>query len=161
MHITRYNIRTDDVGFIGSMEHYGAFDASTIRKLIYCEDMICLDLGHRIPFDDLSFLYEMPQVKYLVLADCRTYDITPIGSLKNLIYLEMILSYATDLTPLTECTNMVDVNVSFCNNTKKDTNFEIFTSMADRWQRLWYSSYMLSDAQKKELQEKIDETFPA
>ena len=158
MHITRYNIRTDDVGFIGSMEHYGAFDANTIRKLIYCEDMICLDLGHRIPFDDLSFLYEMPQVKYLVLADCRTYDISPIGSLKNLIYLEMIISYATDLTPLTECPNLVDVNVSFCNNTKKDTNFEIFTSMADRWQRLWYSSYMLSDAQKKQLVEKMPNT---
>ena len=158
MHITRYNIRTDDVGFIGSMEHYGAFDANTIRKLTYCEDMICLDLGHRIPFNDLSFLYDMPQVKYLVLADCRTYDITPIGSLKNLIYLEMILSYATDLSPLLECTSLVDVDVAFCNNTDKDKNFEVFTAMADRLERLWYSSYMISDKKKAELKELMPNT---
>ena len=158
MHITRYNIRTDDVGFIGSMEHYGAFDANTIRKLTYCEDMICLDLGHRIPFNDLSFLYEMPQIKYLVLADCRTYDITPIGSLKNLIYLEMILSYATDLSPLLDCTSLVDLDVAFCNNTDKEKNFEVFTAMSGQLERLWYSSYMISDKKKAELKELMPNT---
>ncbi len=158
MHITRYNIRTDDVGFIGSMEHYGAFDATTIRKLIYCEDMICLDLGHRIPFDDLSFLYEMPQVQYLVLADCRTYDISPIGSLKDLCYLEMILSYATDLSPLQNCPKLVDLNVCFCNNTDKDKNFEVFSAMSGQLERLWYSSFMIAEKQRAELQEKMPNT---
>ena len=143
-------IRTDDQGFIGTMDHYLQFNNSTIRKLTYCEDMVCLDLGHRVPTGlKLDFLYGMPQMKFLVLADCRATDITPIGSLKNLIYLEMVMAYVNDLSPLKECTSLLDLDVCFSYNTynQRDKNYEIFVSMADHLERLWYSSQMI-DADK-------------
>ena len=154
-------IRTDDTGFIGTMDHYLQFDNNTIMKLTYCEDMLCLDLGHRVPTGlKLDFLYDMPQLQYLVLADCRATDITPIGSLKNLVYLEMILSYAEDLSPLKNCENLKDLNVCFSYSTfnKKDQNFEIFTSMADHLERLWYSSLMIDPARYNELAQAMPNT---
>ncbi len=158
MYINHYTIRTDDRGFIGSLEHYGYFDAKLIRKFIYCEDMICLDLGHRITFNDLTFLYEMPQVVYLVLADCRTTDITPIGSLKNLIFLEMILAYAKDLRPLKDCTSLVDLNVSFCTRTDQEQNYEAFVSLSGQLKRLWYSSYMIAKNKQEQLKKEMPNT---
>ena len=154
-------IRTDDTGFIGTMDHYLQFDNKTIMKLTYCEDMLCLDLGHRVPTGlKLDFLYDMPQLQYLVLADCRATDITPIGSLKNLVYLEMILSYAEDLAPLKNCENLKDLNVCFSYSTfnKKEQNFEIFTSMADHLERLWYSSLMIDPARYNELAQAMPNT---
>lgn len=162
MHFGRIsNIRTDDLGFVGSLDHYLAFDSQSIMKLTYCEDMVCLDLGHRIPHGmTLDFLYGMPQLQYLVLADCRATDITPIGSLKNLVYLEMILSYANDLSPIKECTSLLDLNVCFSYNTygSKDKNYEIFTSMAGQLERLWYSSLMIDPSRYDELKKAMPNT---
>lgn len=73
LHITHYNIRTDTTYFRASSRYYGYFTNETIKKLAYCPDMIALDLGHR-PIEDLSFLYQMPDLKYLVLLDCHALD---------------------------------------------------------------------------------------
>ena len=154
-------IRTDDLGFIGTMDHYLQFNNKTIMKLTYCEDMLCLDLGHRIPTGlKLDFLYGMPQLQYLVLADCRATDITPIGSLKNLIYLEMVMSYASDLTPIKECTSLLDLNLCFSYNTygQKDNNYEVFVSLADHLERLWYSSLMIDPAREADLKKAMPNT---
>ena len=154
-------IRTDDQGFIGTMDHYLQFTNKTIMKLTYCEDMVCLDLGHRIPTGlKLDFLYDMPQLQYLVLADCRATDITPIGSLKNLIYLEMVMSYASDLSPIMECESLLDLDVCFSYDTygQKDRNFEIFTSLSGHLERLWYSSLMIDPARYEELKQAMPNT---
>ena len=162
MHFGRISdIRTDDKGFIGTMDHYLAFDNASLWKLTYCEDMVCLDLGHRIPTGlTLEFLKGMPQMQYLVLADCRATDISPIGTLKNLIYLEMVMSYAADLTPITECDSLLDLNVCFSYSTydQKDKNFDIFVSMADRLERLWYSSQMIDAKRVQELKDAMPNT---
>ncbi len=162
MHFGRISdIRTDDKGFIGTMDHYLAFDNVSIWKLTYCEDMVCLDLGHRIPTGlKIDFLKGMPQMQYLVLADCRATDISPIGTLKNLIYLEMVMSYAADLTPLKECESLLDLNLCFSYNTydQKDKNFDIFVSMADRLERLWFSSQMIDPNRVQELKNAMPNT---
>lgn len=162
MHMGRSTvIRTDDQGFIGTMDHYLVFNNKTIKKLTYCWDMRCIDLGHRVPTGlKLDFLYDMPQLEYLVLADSRATDITPIGSLKNLVYLEMILSYPNDLSPLKNCTSLKDLNVCFCYDVygQKDKNFEIFTSMADHLERLWYSSLEIEPSRYDELAKAMPNT---
>ena len=98
LHITHYNIRTDTTYFRASSRYYGYFTNETIKKLAYCPDMIALDLGHR-PIEDLSFLYQMPNLKYLVLLDCHALDLSPIASCDNLIWLELNRAYATSIAP--------------------------------------------------------------
>ena len=123
--------------------------------------MVCLYLGHRIPSGlKLDFLKGMPQMQYLVLADCRATDISPIGTLKNLIYLEMVMSYASDLTPLMDCESLLDLNVCFSYSTydQKDKNFDIFVSMAGRLERLWYSSQMIDANRVQELKDAMPNT---
>ncbi len=154
-------IRTDDKGFIGAMDHYLVFTNNTIKKLGYCKDMLCLDLGHRLPSGlKLDFLYDMPQLQFLVLADCRATDIKPIGSLKNLVYLEMVMSYASDLTPIKDCTSLLDLDVCFSYETygQKDNNFDVFVSLSDHLERLWYSSLMIDPARADELKKAMPKT---
>ena len=154
-------IRTDDLGFIGAMDHYLVFNNKTIKKLGYCKDMVCLDLGHRVPTGlKLDFLYDMPQLQFLILADCRAADIKPIGSLKNLIYLEMVMSYAADLSPIKECTSLLDLDVCFSYETynQKDKNYEIFVSLADHLERLWFSSLMIEPNRVEELKKAMPKT---
>ena len=161
LHISVYDIRTDAVSFIGSTKYYGNFTTKTIEKLSYCEDMICLDMGHRttdyMGHKELDFLYGMPNLKYLILADSQSKDLTPIGSLKNLVFLEIILSYSQDLTPLTGCTALEDLNVCFNYDTNPDSNFAAFSQMT--WlKRLYFSNTMVKQTDQEKLRELLPNT---
>lgn len=145
-----YHVRTDDLGFIGTFYYYGYLTPESIQRFKYCEDMICMDLGHRVTFDDLSVLYEMPQLQYLLLADCWTTDFTPVGSLENLIYLEMIIAQVRDLTPLLNCKNLNDLNISGCYYMDKETTYNVLSQMT--WlERLYYSYGQLPDGKDADL----------
>ena len=85
--------------------------------LKYCWNLLALDIGHN-NVTDLSFLYDLPNLRVLILAANRVEDLTPIASLKNLEYLEMFKNRVTDLTPLTGLTHLMDLNL--CNNRIKD-----------------------------------------
>ena len=84
------------------------------QNLVYCEDMIVVDVGHK-PIENLDWLYGMPHLQFLILADTRVSDITPIGSLKELIYLELDHDVVRDYSPLLGCTALQDVNVAYTN----------------------------------------------
>ena len=160
MYITHYVIRTDAVGFIASTEYYGYFTAETIMKLKYCEDLRSLDLGHRIVGNDittLDVLYELPQLEYLVLADCRVGDLTPIGSLKNLKFLEMTLAYSTSFEPLLDCGSLEHLNVCFNWQTDADENFAVFSQMK-QLKRLYISVGMVSEENIEKLRELLPDT---
>lgn len=156
LHITRYNIRTDALGFRGTVEHHGYFTGETAWKLTYCEDMICLDLGHRAP-DDLSFLTGMPQIKYLCLNGSPFTDITPVGTLQNLEWLELFMSSVTDLSPLINCKKLCDLNIVVASLPDQDLNFQALSQMP--WlERLWYSDLQLSEEQEAKLHELLPNT---
>lgn len=79
-------------------------------ELKYCTDLIALDMGHMY-ISDISFLYHMPNMKYLILAETFITDITPVGTLKELVYLEMFITDVTDFSPLLGCTKLEDLNM--------------------------------------------------
>lgn len=102
--------RTDETTFmpIKQAEYY--FQEQHIAPLRYCEDMVCIDIGHA-PVRTIDFVSYMPHLKYLILAWTQVTDITPISNCKELIYLELDNSTVRDFTPLIGCTALEDLNI--------------------------------------------------
>lgn len=110
--------RTDDIYFMPIQQgEYYLLDEHT-PNLKYCEDMICIDVGHHA-IHNIDFVAYMPHLKYLILAHTQVQDISPIANCKELIYLELDWSIVRDLTPLLECTALEDLNLNetFCDKT--------------------------------------------
>lgn len=103
-------VRTDEI-FFQPIQHYVYyfFDEDTVN-LRYCEDMICIDLGH-MSLHNCDFVLGMPNLKYLVLSWTFIEDITPLASCKNLIWLEVFAMPIKDLSPLKGCTALEDLNL--------------------------------------------------
>ena len=118
-----------------------------VDSLKYLTDLVCIDFGH-MNITDLSFLYSMPDVKYLIVADCGVRDITPIGSLKKLEYLEIFFNSITDISPLAGCTELRDLNM--CHNWVTDITplLEL-----EHLEHLWIKNNPLSWDQYEQLQE--------
>ena len=107
----RHILRTDDTAFStlhGYNPEWHACQSMSIVK--YCKNLYALDLGHN-SFDDLSFLYDMPQLRVLIVAAGDAKDITPIGSLKHLEYLEIFHNNIEDISCLKEMPYLMDLNV--------------------------------------------------
>lgn len=101
--------RTDAVYFYPAEVNYYPTSAE-MEQLKYCHDMIAVDIGHTRA-TDCEFLWYMPNVKYLILADTGITDITPVGNLKELIYLELFNLKIDDYSPLLNCTKLQDLNI--------------------------------------------------
>ena len=151
LHITHYDIRTDTTYFRASSRYYGYFTNETIKKLAYCPDMVALDLGHR-PIEDLSFLYEMPHLKYLVLLDCHALDLSPIASCDDLIWLELNRAYATSIAPLKDCKGLRDLNITFMTLLQPEDTFATLMEM-NQIERVWFSYGVLTAEEQEKLQE--------
>ena len=78
---------------------------------------MALDVGHNI-IKDVSFLYDLPKLRVLILACNCIKDITPVGSLKDLEYLEIFWNQIEDISPLKNLTHLVDLDI--VNNYIKD-----------------------------------------
>lgn len=108
--INSLTVRTDDTYFMPAK--YGAVATNfQVQKLKYCEDMICVDLGH-MAITDISFVEGMPHLKYFIVIDSPLMYIEPISSCKELIYLELFWNQISDFTPLLGCTALQDLNIS-------------------------------------------------
>ncbi len=154
LRISYYAIRTDAKGFRASSRYYGYFTEENIHWFKYCPDLVSIDFGHRNLNDDyLSFLYDVPQLKHLILLHWRCTDLTPIGSLKNLVWLELNKLPPTSLAPLVNCTSLHDLNICFTPFTSQKETFETLMAMP-QLERLWYSPGQLSKEQEQKLQEK-------
>lgn len=81
-----------------------------MKKLRYCTELVAIDIGHT-PAWDCEFLWHTPKVRYLILADTAITDITPVGNLKELIYLELFNLRIKDYSPLLNCTKLQDLNI--------------------------------------------------
>ena len=111
---TVHRIRTDATAF--STLHNTTCTEHTARDfeiLKYCKNLQALDIGHNA-VTDLSFLYDLPHLKVLIVAcNITLKDITPIGSLKELQYLEIFKNDINDISCLANCTELVDLNICF------------------------------------------------
>ena len=133
-------LRTDKDNFMPN--HFGVgqfFDDYTVN-LKYCEDMVCLDLGH-MTMHTIDFVTYMPKLKYLILAWTEVQYIEPIRTCKNLIWLELDNSCIRDYSPLVDCTALEDLNIgkTFCDITPilqmtwLKNLYMIFGNSGDAW----------------------------
>lgn len=104
-------LRTDETYFMPAKLGYEVTNGMC-DNLRYCTELICIDLGH-MKLTDCSFLEYTPHVQYLVLADSPIADLTPVGTLKELRFLEIFLTETTDYWPLTNCTALEDLNLCY------------------------------------------------
>jgi hypothetical protein len=108
---TWYRVKTDITWFMPVQnDYYPKFDE--LYNLRYCHDIIALDIGHRY-VTTCDFVAYMPNLKYLLLADTAVSDLTPVSNCKELVYLELFLSHVRDLSPLLECTKLEDLNLHY------------------------------------------------
>ena len=111
-------LRTDADNFMPNHFGVGQLPDSYAYNLRYCEEMVCLDVGH-MTLTDISFVEYMPNLKYLILAWTEVQYIEPIRSCKNLVFLELDHSCIRDLSPLVDCTALEDLNLgmTYCDVT--------------------------------------------
>lgn len=109
-----------------------------VVNLKYCEDMICLDLGHTGVIN-VDFLAYMPHLKYLILAHSGIQYIEPIVNCQELIYLEVDWSTIRDYTPIAELKNLEDLNLN-------ETYCKITPILSMTWlKNLWVPGRAYSD----------------
>lgn len=101
--------RTDAVYFYPAEANYYPTNEE-MTKLRYCTELVAIDIGHTRA-TDCEFLWYTPKVRYLILADTGITDITPVGNLKELIYLELFNLRTKDYSPLLNCTKLQDLNI--------------------------------------------------
>ena len=111
-------LATDKDNFMPNHFGVGQLPDEYAYNLRYCEEMVCLDVGH-MTLRDISFVEYMPNLKYLILAWTEVQYIEPIRSCKNLVFLELDNSCIRDLSPLVDCTALEDLNLgnTFCDVT--------------------------------------------
>lgn len=102
--------RTDDTTFMPLRERVYYFNDEEAYNLRYCEDMVCIDIGH-MSIHDIEFVKYMPNLEYLILAHTQVQYIEPISTCKKLKFLELDWSPVRDLTPLKGCTALEDLNL--------------------------------------------------
>ena len=127
----------------------GGLGNQKAKELKYLVDVVAIDIGHN-NISDLSFLYYMPNVEYLMACDCGIRDLTPIGSLKKLKYLELFGNPITDLSPLAECPVLEDLNISH------STVSDISPLLTMNLKNIWITTWRLIPGQR----DLLFETFP-
>ena len=90
------------------------YDARLDEHLRYFPDLIALDLGHStVAIQRCDWLKYTPKLQYLILADCMISDVTPIGELSDLRYLEIFTNaWLEDITPLGKLQKLEALNLS-------------------------------------------------
>ena len=108
--VGRLRVRTDETWFMPTKHHVDCLDRD-IDPLYYCEDMICVDVGHH-PIRHVDWVAGMPHLKYLIVADGPLRDITPLAQLKEVVWLELFMTDIRDVTPLLSMTSVEDLNLA-------------------------------------------------
>ena len=106
----KLTVRTDDTYFMPVKYRVYYFHDEDAYNLRYCEDMLCIDLGH-MSIHNIEFVRFMPHLKYLILAHSTILDISPISDCKELVFLELDWTGVKDYTPLLGCTALEDLNL--------------------------------------------------
>ena len=84
------------------------------QALRYCEDAKFLDFGHNETLTDISFIQYMPKLEAVILSGSPIRDLTPFAGNQSIYFLEVSnCSYIEDLSPLSDCTNLGMLNISY------------------------------------------------
>lgn len=148
--INNLKVRTDDTYFMPAK--YGEVVTNfQVQNLKYCEEMICVDLGH-MAISNISFVEHLPHLKYFIVIDAPFMYIDSISTCKELIYLEFFWTWINDFTPLLECTALQDLNLA-------RTNGDPMVLKEMTWlKNLWIDGKDLTDKEKVELEAALPNT---
>lgn len=129
LHVGYWEIRTDIKGFSMAQykEHEGVrftkigdevrryrwVDDEQIAKLRYCTDIEALDIGHSDWISDISFVKSLPKLRFLVISMTKVTDLSPIRTLKNLIFFEMFEMNLTDISVLYDLPQLEFLNCCY------------------------------------------------
>lgn len=134
--------RTDETYFMPIQQGEYYFEEKNVYNLRFCEEMVSVDLGHST-IKTVDFAAYMPNLKYLILAWTCVEDITPLSNCKELVYLELDHCVIHDYTPLQGCTALEDLNI---NDNDWPVSIEPLLSMT--WlKNLWVPTRSYSDKQ--------------
>ena len=106
----KMKVRTDIDNFMPSRDGWGYVREGEVDNIRYCEDLICIDLGH-MGLKTVDFLEPLANLEYLILAHTEVRYIDAVSNCKKLKYLELDWSPIQDLTPLLECKQLEDLNI--------------------------------------------------
>ena len=142
----RHSLYTNDTAY-STFNHAGAdvkLYSSNLELLKYAPGLKALDLGHN-HITSLDFLRYLPDLEFLILGDNPDVtDLTPLSGLKHLQYAEIFTLDITDVSPLAACTELKDLNLSFC---KGVTDLSPILELPSL-ERFWGNKMALSDEQK-------------
>jgi len=151
-------VRTDATAFSTLFsEGDPVYGYNKISMLRYCRNLYALDIGHN-PVGNLDFLYDLPELRVLIVALCNLTDITPIASLEHLEYLEIFHNNITDVSCLSGLKYLMDLNL--VRNRVRD-----LSPLAEikSLKRLWihWSDYKDPDAPDPEMVARLREALPS
>lgn len=164
--ISGIEIRTDTTYFAPGKYGIGLGNRSELNALKYCTDMVMMDLGH-YRLTNVDFIQYMPKLKFLLLCEVQITDLTPIGNCVSLEYLEIFMSAATDFWPLTNLTNLRDLNISGTPYRGLEDGYHVFGPFGDAtalaqmtWlDRLWVTLATIPKDQKAALEAALPNTM--
>ncbi len=89
-------------------------EADNCHNLIYCEDVVYMDIGHNEQLTTLEFVAGMPKLEVVIASGSPITDLTPFENCPNLRVLEIAFcQYVTDLTPLKSCSKLEMLNLGY------------------------------------------------
>ena len=156
IHIRKYEIRTDSVAFSSKCpgENTNRMSSKEVDPLRYCTELIALDLGHN-NITDLDFLRPLSNLQVLMLADSRKLsDISVIGTLTKLKYVELFMTDVSDISPLSNLPDLCDVNL--CVTKTADVSPLL---ACKKLERVWIGMQTTAFTTKESIQKLLD-AFP-
>lgn len=148
-------IRTDATTFMPVILNKGNVWDQSLVDLKYCNEMICVDVGH-MPISHCDWAAYMPELRYLIVADSGINNIEGVRGLQKLAFLETFTTPLTDYSPLLECPAIEDLNIV---NTQADP--EVLAQLKSL-KRLYWSGFpvgSLDENTKQMLREALPDTF--
>ncbi len=142
-----WELRTDATSFsvlVVYLRECRVIKNKDLEVLKYTTNLQALDLGHQSITDISAICEYCPELRILILADNKVGDISPITKLKHLHYVEFFWrNDFTDLSPLKECRELVDINISYVYTLR---NFEALYDFP-MLERLWIEHLKISNAE--------------
>lgn len=158
--VSGVTLRTDIIYFMPYQ--YDIKRLGDCYNLKYCTDMVILDVGHYY-LGDFSFVEYMPKLEFLGLCQDPIYDVSAIANCTSLRVLEIFLTYVDDMWPLTNLTNLEDLNVSYMPKVYQKWAFNGIGDITPLYQmtwldRLWMANSQLTAAEQDSLREALPGT---
>ena len=148
--VSGVTVRTDIKHFMPYK--YNIKKVGSLENLRYCTDVEVLDFGHK-RVKDISCIEYMPNLRFLLILECDIYDLSVVGNCTTLEYLEACSIPANDYWPLTNLTNLKDLNISYTPFYYDSKSWGKFGDITPLYQMTWldrlWMAYARVDAETR------------